>query len=432
MGSERQSMRSRAGRVLTHRVSKGEAGAELRISAATGPYAARAAVQIEQLLADVAEELAREGIGPDQVLRQTLFFDAGREGEEQERILRWECRDRLMGFYGGAARLPATAYVHQPPLGGGAVALEVLAHGRGTAGPPPLRVSEHLSVQREGPVRRAYLAMCGPSPGQATAAAADDLFAQGLEALDRAESELVSAGFGLHQVVRTWFYIPRLLEQGSEGAQRYQRFNDARSVFYGRSRSSGLLECLLRPGRGPCSCSVYPASTGIGARAGPLVVEMEALDPGAGSVWVCPVENPKQESAYCYPNEVLVGGGPLSRPLFSRALLEVAEGKARILVSGTASIREARTLHVGDVAAQADLTLDNIEVLISEENLQAYGYNGGWGLSDLSQIRVYLKEGADLDIVRQVCERRCKGVPALYLQANVCREDLLVEIEALG
>ena len=52
--------------------------------------------------------------------------------------------------------------------------------------------------------------------------------------------------------------------------------------------------------------------------------------------------------------------------------------------------------------------------------------------SDIAKIRVYVKHPEDYPACRAICERRLPGVPALYLHADVCRPDLLVEIEAVA
>jgi enamine deaminase RidA (YjgF/YER057c/UK114 family) len=77
--------------------------------------------------------------------------------------------------------------------------------------------------------------------------------------------------------------------------------------------------------------------------------------------------------------------------------------------------------------------LENIENLISAENFARHGYPGaGAALRDLAKIRVYLKDAKDLDKCRKVCEQRLGAVPAVYLVADVCRPELLVEIEGVA
>ena len=102
-------------------------------------------------------------------------------------------------------------------------------------------------------------------------------------------------------------------------------------------------------------------------------------------------------------------------------------------VSGTASIVDSETRHPGDAAKQTEQTIDNIERLIAAENFTRHGVKGaGASLHDLAKIRVYLKRPEDLAQCRAVCERRFGAVPAIYAVADICRPELLVEIEGVA
>ena len=50
---------------------------------------------------------------------------------------------------------------------------------------------------------------------------------------------------------------------------------------------------------------------------------------------------------------------------------------------------------------------------------------------NLKLIKVYIKNWNDYSIVKRICEQRFGQVQALYLQNDICRKDLLVEIEAV-
>jgi enamine deaminase RidA (YjgF/YER057c/UK114 family) len=104
-----------------------------------------------------------------------------------------------------------------------------------------------------------------------------------------------------------------------------------------------------------------------------------------------------------------------------------------LFISGTASITQSETRHPGEVVAQTNETIENIAALISEENLSRHGLPGrGAKLHDLSVARVYVKRPEDYPAVRLVCAKRLAGVPINYLVADVCRPDLLVEIEGIA
>jgi len=77
--------------------------------------------------------------------------------------------------------------------------------------------------------------------------------------------------------------------------------------------------------------------------------------------------------------------------------------------------------------------LDNIAALIDGENLARHGIAGmSCGLANLECVRVYVKRPSEYKAIRQVCERRLPDVPVLYTIADVCRPELLVEIEGIA
>jgi len=77
--------------------------------------------------------------------------------------------------------------------------------------------------------------------------------------------------------------------------------------------------------------------------------------------------------------------------------------------------------------------VDNIEALISEANLSRHGLPGfGAALHSLAVARVYIKRAEDYASIRAVCENRLGQVPVTYTLADVCRPQLLVEIEGIA
>ena len=106
---------------------------------------------------------------------------------------------------------------------------------------------------------------------------------------------------------------------------------------------------------------------------------------------------------------------------------------ATIFVSGTASITASETRHTNDMEGQTWQTLDNIAALISEENLCRHGLAGlGTTLDDMALVRVYVKRQEDYETAREVCCIRLGELPAIFAIADVCRDDLLVEIEGVA
>jgi chorismate lyase / 3-hydroxybenzoate synthase len=130
-------------------------------------------------------------------------------------------------------------------------------------------------------------------------------------------------------------------------------------------------------------------------------------------------------SAYHYPPQY----GAHS-PVFSRASLLRQAGGLTLFISGTASIVGHRSLHAGDTAAQTRETLTNIEALLGEANRIAPGAH--FSLGSLA-CKVYVRRPADLPIIQaELNSALAQGARVIYLQADICRQDLLVEIEAVG
>lgn len=207
---------------------------------------------------------------------------------------------------------------------------------------------------------------------------------------------------GLPHLWRAWNYLSNI--HGEEaGLERYRRFNLGRGrAFEGASRSV--------VGRVPAACA-------LGLAEGPLSVAFLA-----GTSPALPVENPRQVSAYLYPTDY----GPRS-PTFSRAALVCPEGQEWLFVSGTASIVGHRSVHLGDVVAQTHESLDNIAAVLGEANRVAR--SAPFALEELT-YRVYVRHPSDAAAVMAVVRQRCGDALAVCVQADVCRVELLVEIEA--
>jgi chorismate lyase / 3-hydroxybenzoate synthase len=207
-------------------------------------------------------------------------------------------------------------------------------------------------------------------------------------------------------LLRVWNYLPDI-NRDSHGTERYRQFNTARQQV--------LREC------GRSLAGNVPAASALGAASdSPVVVYFLA-----GRTAPTFLENPRQVSAYHYPQQY----GRHS-PVFSRATLLRHSGGVALLISGTASIVGHRSLHIGDTAAQTRETLANIEALLAEANRVARGAR--FELGALA-FKVYVRRPADLPVIKaELAAALGAGTKVIYLQADICRQDLLVEIEAAG
>lgn len=225
-------------------------------------------------------------------------------------------------------------------------------------------------------------------------------------ATERAYGEILGTldALGYAHLVRVWNYVPEI-NRDTHGTERYRQFNAARQA------------ALLATGR-PVTGNVS-AACALGAAVGsPLVVYFVASRSAPSFI-----ENPRQISAYNYPPQY----GARS-PVFSRATVLHESDGMTLFISGTASIVGHRTIHVGDAAAQTRETITNIEALLTEAN-RVTG-TGEFTLESLA-CKVYVRDPSDLPVIQ--AELRAAlgpGARPVYLQADICRRDLGVEIEA--
>jgi len=138
------------------------------------------------------------------------------------------------------------------------------------------------------------------------------------------------------------------------------------------------------------------------------------------------IENPRQVSAYRYPRIY----GPRS-PSFARATaLPQPDGQMLLMISGTASVVGHETLHEGDLIAQLDEIERNLRALLGESaarlarpGLKTFGPD--------ALLRAYVRYRDDWPAVRDHLARAWPGVSVVGLEGDICRTDLLVEIEAV-
>lgn len=363
------------------------------------------AAQLEQAL--VAVRGAARELGLEAGLYHQAVFVA-----DHRRIP--ACR-ALVETIQGADR-PATTFVPQPPVDGAAVAVEAWLIETGPGAAQVERVAESVARVSFHGLTWCLAAQAEPRPGTT------GVFNQTTSALSVLRGQLARAGVGLEHVLRTWYYLGEITEP-EDDTERYKELNRARGAFY---EGVHFLADCVPPGQ-PAAVT-YPASTGIGSDERSLRLSALALQTERPDVSTTGLENPQQTSAFqyaaCY--------SPKS-PQFARAMALACGPDTAIFVSGTASITDSETRHIGDVEAQTHLTLDNIAVLIAEDNLRRHSLPGrGVALEELALARVYVKHVEDAPRVRAICEARMPDTPMIHVVADVCRPDLLVEIEALA
>jgi chorismate lyase/3-hydroxybenzoate synthase len=207
------------------------------------------------------------------------------------------------------------------------------------------------------------------------------------------------AAQGSHpHLLRLWNYIDAI-NAGDRDAERYRRF------CVGRAAGLAL-----------DTDATHAAATAIGRRDGVPILQvlwLAARDAGRSH------ENPRQLSAYRYPRQY----GP-TPPSFARAMRGPG---GTLYVSGTASVVGHETRHPGELLAQLDETLHNLEHLLAHaarEDDVATGFGAN------SPLKVYLRDRAALaGVVALLRERLPPATPYVVLEGDICRGDLMVEID---
>lgn len=203
-----------------------------------------------------------------------------------------------------------------------------------------------------------------------------------------AEAVLAEVGLEFTDVARTWLYVDKILDI-------YGELNAARRRYF---RDRGVFEKLV------------PASTGIGVpntTAGRLVMDVIAWKPTSGLVVAPP--SPRQGSALEYGSA------------FSRAVEFFLPTSRELLISGTASIdTQGNSVHDTPLD-QTDLTM-----LVVEGILHAACHD--W--KDVTRAVIYVKDPEAEDAARAWLAEHNLALPALWVESDICRCELLYEMEA--
>lgn len=294
----------------------------------------------------------------------------------------------MIGF-GRQISLPATScsplWVDIPVLGGSDTSLEVWVSET------EVSACDHDGIQgtTDGTVLFGSVTLPQHS-GDTMQALANQAYARIFTFLDH---------HGFPSLLRVWHYFPKINDE-EDGLERYRGFNVGRH------------EAFVAHGRNISEESV-PAASALGSNSGSLTIYfMAARQPGKA------VENPRQISAYHYPQLF----GPRS-PIFVRALSTTLGGRQCFFISGTASIVGYETVHHGDAEKQATETLLNIRTLLQ----QTPYYHPAQGRM---LLKVYLRHAEYLAMVSAKVQAEFGAqVRVVYLHSNICRSDLLLEIE---
>ena len=195
--------------------------------------------------------------------------------------------------------------------------------------------------------------------------------------------------------VRTWFFV-----------------RDVDTQYGGLVKSRR--ECFVEQGLTPETH--YIASTGIGG---------SPYDPKA----LVQLDSYAMTGFEPQQQRYLYGLSHLNRTIeygvtFERATLMQYGDRNHVFISGTASINhKGEVMYVGNVQQQTFRMWENVETLLNE---------GGMSYEDVMQIIVYLRDGADYEMVKGMFDQKFPHILTVFTLAPVCRPTWLIEMECMA
>lgn len=214
---------------------------------------------------------------------------------------------------------------------------------------------------------------------------------------------LLRACEGRH-LLRIWNYVPRI-NALTDGFENYRAFCSGRSVAFETKFGKGFQ-------------TILPAASAVGSHGEHLEVIFVA-----GRVQPNHFESPVQIPAYLYPAE----HGPRA-PSFARATVATDGPRTFTFISGTAAIRGHETVAPDSLEEQLNCTLDNLQLISTTAGL---GQNLAADRLVRRFFKVYLRNASDFTRARKRLEAELlkPGDTVIYLQADICRVALRIEIE---
>lgn len=213
---------------------------------------------------------------------------------------------------------------------------------------------------------------------------------------------------GYANLIRVWNFFPGI-NAGDGDLELYRQFTAGRAVVFDEFAYQG---------------ETLPAGTAIGTDQGtPFTITALATRDKCRMV-----ENPRQTSAYEYPREY-----GLRSPSFSRAVVVETISGYRILISGTASIVGYQSMYLDNPVQQATETLRNLGELIEQARCETQTQQSSGRPLTNGYLRIYVRRSGQVAQIKQVLHDYLVNYPAIvFLRGDICRRELLLEIEAAG
>lgn len=358
----------------------------------------------------LAELWKTASLKENQLCRINIFIDSGSEEDfRNKKLYIYSSLEKLF-----ANSVPPAAVLAQAPENSFQVAVEALLVKNSEA---PLRYSSsgksRYCVLENESLRQLWSeGLESDQPAADTESAAHGAFKSMMHILKR-------EGMNFDNIVRQWNYIGDILKVRKidiSGIQNYQIFNEVRHSFYQKYK--------LTAG--------FPAATGIGCRYDQVTIGFNAVQFKSGC-YDLQIDNPFQSNPFAYTQDKLIGGsktpGVKHPPEFVRGRL-ISDGNNSILyVSGTASITCQEVTGTGDIETQTLTTILNIKTLADAKNISHFTGASLPVPEKYRYLRVYVKNSKDIPTVKSICQKYFPEVPSIFIEADICRGSLLMEIE---
>ena len=276
------------------------------------------------------------------------------------------------------------SYIQQPPLDGSKLALWIYLQ----KGTDVTTAGKSTVVSHNGYRHIWTMGLTGTNADTSYMQSWETLFAY-IDTLKHFDATLEA------NCLRTWFFV-RDVDTQYNGLVKARR------------------ECFAE--QGLTSDTHYIASTGIG---GTPADPKALIQLGAYAMTGFKPEQQRYLYAPTHLNRTSDYG-----VTFERGTLMQYGDRNHVYISGTASINNhGEVVHVGDIRRQTQRMWENVEQLLDE---------GGMNYDDVMQIIVYLRDGADYQLVNQMFSKKFPNIPYVVTLAPVCRPTWLVEMECVA
>ena len=149
------------------------------------------------------------------------------------------------------------------------------------------------------------------------------------------------------------------------------------------------------------------------------MIDVDAVVFTTPDAFATPIDSKLQVAAHAYSEQVLeVARQKKTTPKFERAKSMSFQDRKLIYISGTAAIRGEESLKGVGLERQLRITMENIAELIAD--------------AKLVKLRVYLKNKSDYEEAERLMNTYGLNIPISYMWADVCRDELLIEIEGIA